>query len=234
MYSRLMKNVINEKPNTELHGRLRASMAFVRPEDIKGKRLLDIGCGYGWFELNALAAGVDSIVGLDLTDQDLETARREVKDPRAKFVASSALDLPFPDGSFDTVVAWEVIEHIPKGTEMRFFQEIKRVLRAGGRLYISTPNSTFFSNIMDPAWWLIGHRHYRVKDLRMMAIACGYGADVSSVIGRWWTILQTLNLYVAKWVFFRGPFFKTFFDAKDDLDHSGKGFVGIFMRFNRT
>ncbi len=55
------------------------------------------------------------------------------------FLVAGAGDLPFPDGSFDTVVMWEVLEHIPPGTEPQAFAEIARVLRPGGRLHLSTP-----------------------------------------------------------------------------------------------
>jgi len=45
--------------------------------------------------------------------------------------------LPFPDNSFDAVLAFEVFEHVPNGTEM--LGELRRVLKPGGRLIMSTP-----------------------------------------------------------------------------------------------
>ena len=47
-----MHNIINEPPPTELHGRLKfTTERFVEAADITGRDVLDIGCGYGWFEL---------------------------------------------------------------------------------------------------------------------------------------------------------------------------------------
>jgi 2-polyprenyl-3-methyl-5-hydroxy-6-metoxy-1,4-benzoquinol methylase len=45
-----MRNILNEPTPTELHGRLRYTVQdFVALGDVKGKRVLDVGCGYGFF-----------------------------------------------------------------------------------------------------------------------------------------------------------------------------------------
>ena len=67
--------------------------------------------------------------------------RRHFDDERVEFRVASATDLPFEDASFDTVVCWEVLEHLPKTSEQRAFDEIHRVLRPGGTLYLSTPHA---------------------------------------------------------------------------------------------
>jgi ubiquinone/menaquinone biosynthesis C-methylase UbiE len=135
-----MKNLLNEKPNSKLIGRLKFTVKkFIKEKDVVNKKVLDIGCGYGWFELNALKRGVKEIHGIEITDEDLKTVRENIKDLRAKFKKGGALKLPFRDNYFDTVVSWEVIEHIPKNTEDRMFKEVSRVLKKNGIFYLSTP-----------------------------------------------------------------------------------------------
>jgi len=126
-----VRNVLGETPSEDLHGRLKFSVAYVDDADIQNRSVLEIGCGYGWFSLAALNCGVKEICGIEPRNQDISTAEQHVRDPRAKFVVASALALPFGDSTFDTVVCWEVLEHIPRNTEQRLFAEASRVLRRG-------------------------------------------------------------------------------------------------------
>src|SRR5436190_22607758 len=73
--------------------------------------VLDIGCGDGHFASLAYNEPVD--VGLDLLDRDLKEAAVLRPDVFVDVVKGSATSLPFPDGSFGTVVSNCVIEHIP-------------------------------------------------------------------------------------------------------------------------
>ncbi len=229
-----MKNILDENPNGVLRGRLRASGRFVHDQDLHGKRVLDIGCGFGWFEVEALKRGVGSIIGIEMTEKDLATAKAHVRDSRARFEIGGALKVPLPDAGADTVVSWEVIEHIPKGTESKMFAEVSRVLAPGGTFYLSTPNATFFSNALDPAWWLIGHRHYRTKDLERYGAAHGLVAEEPRVVAGWLTLLEVLNMYVAKWVFRRRPFFEDWFMKRLDEEYARPGFVNVFIRFRKS
>src|SRR4051812_1282959 len=121
-----MKNLINEQPSVKLSGRLKKTFEFVNPKDIAGKSLLDVGCGYGWFEYNALKKGAKKIAGIEVSDVDLETIRRHIKSEMFSSKVGSAIKIPYQPSSFDTVAAWEVIEHIPRGSENLFFSEVRR------------------------------------------------------------------------------------------------------------
>jgi SAM-dependent methyltransferase len=229
-----MKNLLNERPDLNLHTRLKFSNNLVDVGDIRNKKVLDIGCGFGWFELNALKKGVREIAGIEITALDLQPAKENIKDKRAIFKIGGALKLPFGDNYFDTVVAWEVIEHIPKNTENKMFSEVRRVLKKNGVFYLSTPYDSFWSKYFDPAWWLIGHRHYSKEKL----IDCGNknGLSVAKIYlkGRWWGLVNLLNLYIAKWIFRRESFSEDKLITKEDHEYeSDKGFMGIFVKFEK-
>ncbi len=230
-----MKNLLDERPTTTLHGGNAFARSFVEDADLRGRDVLDIGCGFGWFTLNALEAGATTVVGVEPTEDGLATSRRHLTDPRCSFVVAGGGSLPFESESFDTVVLWEVLEHVLAGTERLVFAEIARVLRPGGSFYLSTPNANVLAKVTDPAWWLTRHRHYDADTLRKLAA----GADLEVVRlqrrGGGWQILHMLNLYVAKWIFRRRPFFGTWSLRRLDRDWArDEGFVHLYLQSRKS
>lgn len=228
-----MKNILDEKPDAKIEGRLRESLLFVNDADVKNKTVLDIGCGYGWCELNFLRKGVKKIVGIEITEADLATVKKSIHDKRAAFKVSGAIDLPFADNSFDTVVCWEVIEHIPKNTEQVMFQEIRRVLKKNGVLYLSTPYNNFFCKVLDPAWWLIGHRHYSKGSLESYGRENGFQVNKTVVKGGWWAILGLLYFYFAKWLFRQSTESGLIARKSDEEYKKNDGIFDIFVKYTK-
>lgn len=70
-----------------------------------GKRVLDLGCGYGWHCRYAADAGAAEVVGVDLSERMLERARADTPQPNVRYVRSAIEDIDFPDGSFDVVLS---------------------------------------------------------------------------------------------------------------------------------
>jgi 2-polyprenyl-3-methyl-5-hydroxy-6-metoxy-1,4-benzoquinol methylase len=229
-----MRNLLDEKPAADLHGRLRFSVDYVDTADIAGQRLLDIGCGFGWFELNALSRGALKIVGTELSEMSLRPIRKYLKDPPLTTAVASAIGLPFQDHSFDTVVCWEVLEHIPRRTEAIMFAEVARVLKPGGRFYLSTPSAAPISTLADPAWWLIGHRHYSPGKLRQLATAVGLTVLTDVAKGGPWEILFTWNLYFSNWVLRRRPVAEKNFQARVDREYAAQGFNDLFIKMTKA
>ena len=228
-----MKNIVNEKPDDKLTGRLKFSSEFVNKENIKGKKVLDIGCGYGWFENYCIKLRAEEVEGVEISESDLKTARDYIKNKNVNFSVASALKLPFENNYFDTVVAWEVIEHIPKNTEKKMFNEVHRVLKENGIFYLSTPSSAVLSKYLDPAFWLIGHRHYNIQELVDFGMRNNFADEKLKVVGGIWTTLLIINMYISKWIFRRECFFNEYFDKNVDKEYRRDGFYNIFVKFRK-
>ena len=228
-----MKNIIRERPSSKLIGRLKKTFDFVDIQDIKGKAILDIGCGYGWFEWNAFKKGAKEITGVEISESNLSTIKKYIKNKKFTPLVGHATEIPSGKNIYDTVVAWEVIEHIPNKSENQFFHEVNRVLKKGGSFYISTPYDVALSTYLDPAFWLIGHRHYSEKKLRQYGLKNKFTIEKVAVVGGIWTAISVINMYVSKWAFRRERFFKEFFYKKENEEYEKEGFYNIFIKYKK-
>lgn len=130
---------------TRLSGRILASMPFVRtraryglgllwPKFREGGRLLDVGCGMGWFVKIMRDWGWDA-VGLE-PDGELAQRARELYE--VPILVGTLDQRPFPAGSFEVVVMRHAIEHVTNPLE--YLGECRRILKPDGILAIATPN----------------------------------------------------------------------------------------------
>jgi ubiquinone/menaquinone biosynthesis C-methylase UbiE len=141
---------------------------FVRSEFSSGDRVLDVGCGPGsnwpqWKRLESPAM----VVGVDISERMIEEARR--RHPDGRFEVARIHELPFPDGSFDVVIASAVLHHIPDEHLPAAFAELHRVLDEHGRIVGREPNAQPWGT--EPGWFsgaLMTFRHlvYRLTRSR--------------------------------------------------------------------
>lgn len=126
---------------------------------LPGADVLDIGCGMGQLS-ERLQMRARRVYALDLSYGMLSYVRTHLAGDIIEPLLGNTLFLPFPDGSLDVVVSSETIEHVPDPQGM--LREMKRVVRTGGVIGISTPNlySEFFrprslvSMVRHPRVWL--------------------------------------------------------------------------------
>lgn len=103
-----------------------------------GGEVLDAGCGGGGMPLS-LAEEASRVIGIDLVDRFRDAGIRLARERRAgnlHFARADGQVLPFRDRSFDLVLSHAVIEHVPDAPE--YLRECARVMKPGGRMYLST------------------------------------------------------------------------------------------------
>jgi SAM-dependent methyltransferase len=129
-----------------------------------GTRVLDIGCGNGRHAFEALRRGA-GVVATDLDEKALaevevmagamEQAGEVPTGGSLRTVRADARHLPFDDGSFDVVIAAEVLEHIPEDTAA--IAELCRVLRPGGLIAVTVPRWW-----PERVCWALSHEYHDV------------------------------------------------------------------------
>jgi SAM-dependent methyltransferase len=108
-----------------------------------GARVLDLGCGAGYGTAE-LAGRARSAMGIDLAPQAIDHASSTYPLANIFFVPASATAVPFRDGSFDLITAFEVIEHLDDWRAL--LSEGRRLLHPHGVLLVSTPNKDYYTD----------------------------------------------------------------------------------------
>lgn len=123
-------------------------LAFVLERLSGRERVLDVGCGEGHFSAAIAAAGA-RVLGIDVAEEPLRRGR--ARHPGVDLRRVPAVGAwPLEDASFDLVWAGEVLEHV--ADTAGWFSQMRRVLRPGGRLLISTPDHGPLSILRMALW----------------------------------------------------------------------------------
>lgn len=111
----------------------------------KGKKVLDIGCGFGLISIHLAALGARMVSAVDANEEKYNILRKilsRFNPPLDNIEArlGDALALDYEDGYFDIVIANEAISHV-RDTDI-FIQEVSRILRPGGIFYVRDGNNS--------------------------------------------------------------------------------------------
>jgi 2-polyprenyl-3-methyl-5-hydroxy-6-metoxy-1,4-benzoquinol methylase len=132
---------VNSEATEPWHLLVRRSLDPAR--DLAGRRLLEIGCGRGGFScwLARAAMPAPSLVAIDYSSVAIEKGRAHAAAEGISNVSWQIGDIQaidHPNATFDTVFSCETSEHVPD--PRRAVAELARVLKPGGRLFLTTPN----------------------------------------------------------------------------------------------
>jgi O-antigen biosynthesis protein len=147
-------------------------------------RILDVGCSTGYLARRMQSLGA-TVVGLEIDERAAEQARRVCEEVYVGDVET--MDLPLEPASFDAVVCGDIIEHLRD--PQTFLARVRPLLRAEGRLVLSTPNvanwamrlGLLFGRFRYTEWGILDRTHTHLftrKTLQECVEAAGYQVAV--------------------------------------------------------
>ncbi|HEX6046167.1 MAG TPA: class I SAM-dependent methyltransferase [Pyrinomonadaceae bacterium] len=156
-------------------GRRRIIAGFVeqicRQVTDRRPRILDVGCGTGANLL--LLSKYGQAEGVDVSEDALAFCRARGLD---KVRLGAGEELPYEDGTFDLVTAFDVVEHMDD--DLAGLTEMRRVLRPGGRVLLFVPTFMFLWGLQDE---VSNHRRrYRLPELRRVLEEAGFEVERST------------------------------------------------------
>ena len=151
---------------------------------VRGREVLDFGCGSGYGTAR-IADLCKRIVGIDISTDAVEYARSKFRADNLEFTAIAPVEqqpLPFADQSFDVVLSFQVIEHVPDVD--RYLAEIGRVLRPGGIFVVATPDRSSRLLPMQKPWNMFHLHEYSDAELKAALSASFARVTVKRMGGR--------------------------------------------------
>lgn len=175
----------------------RTSEALLDVVEVRGKTVLDVGCGTGIASSLALERGAARVLGADLAEGMVAVAQakareRRLDETRLQFRQADADALPYPDNAFDVVISGLMLEFAPN--PLRTLAEMVRVLAPSGHIAVSTHGLEYYWEAIDATFWSIGKRHllgyrpevwqYTEAEMRRPLVAAGL-EDVRCSQAKW-------------------------------------------------
>ena len=136
-----------------------------------GKRVVDLGCGFGWFARWSMTEGAVSVLGVDLSEKMLSRARAETADPGVRYLRADLESLELPGATFDLAyssLALHYVEHFERLVGVVF-----QALVSGGHFVFSIEHPIFMAST-SPGWlttaeggraWPVDH--YAIEGARL-------------------------------------------------------------------
>lgn len=168
----------------------------------KGERVVDLGCGDGYFLYLLDSLGLDlKITGLDYDSWALKRGRENLGSRKIKLIQGSVTKLPFQSNFFDKAIMTEVLEHVEKDNTA--LKEVYRILKPRGIIALTVPNWDF-PFLWDPFNWILqrffnthittdfwsgiwlGHlRLYKNRDLQNKILKTGFKLEQFKQLTSW-------------------------------------------------
>lgn len=129
----------------------------------RGKTVLDLGCN-GGHGTSIIGKACSHVTGVDVSPAAIAAAQAKHASDKVEFRLVDGISLPFPSQSFDLVTSCQVIEHLAEYEA--YLGEIRRVLKPGGLLLVTTPNAAIRVHAGQKPWNPFHVREFRAHELQ--------------------------------------------------------------------
>jgi len=107
----------------------------------EGKRVLDLGCGFGWHCRYAIEHGAKAVTGIDISERMLEKAQEMTESPLIKYIKMPIEDIDYSSNSFDVVISSLAFHYIENFNDI--CKKVSNCLETGGDFVFSVEHPIF-------------------------------------------------------------------------------------------
>src|ERR1700744_395820 len=118
-------------------------LSALKQFDVRGAKILEVGCGTGWLSTSLVNFG--DVTAVDLGKEIIDTAK--ARNPQIDFRSGDIHTMDLPEGTFEVVVTLETFSHVPD--QPAFVARLARLLKPGGLLLLTTQNKWVFERCAD-------------------------------------------------------------------------------------
>ena len=138
--------------------------------ELQGKKVLDLGCGYGWHCRYAAQMGASQILGIDSSEKMIAKAAADNSDVQIRYEVCSIEEYDYPDDFYDLVVSNLVLHYLEDLDSV--YQNVYRTLKSGGCFLFNIEHPTFTAGVNEdwiydengnPQYWAIDNYYYPGK-----------------------------------------------------------------------
>lgn len=109
--------------------------------DFNEKRVLDLGCGFGWHCRYAIEQGAKSVVGIDISEKMIKKAKEMTKSPLIEYIVKPIEDIDYDSNSFDVVISSLAFHYIESFDDI--CKKVNKCLPKGGEFVFSVEHPIF-------------------------------------------------------------------------------------------
>lgn len=113
--------------------------------DLKGKSVLDLGCGYGWHCKYAVECGAEQVLGIDLSEKMIHEAQIKNPDPKITYEVCGLDDFDYPVSSYDCVISNLVLHYMADIDTV--FRQIYLTLKTNGIFLLNIEHPVFTAGV---------------------------------------------------------------------------------------
>lgn len=138
--------------------------------ELQGKKVLDLGCGYGWHCRYAAQMGASEILGIDSSEKMIAKAAADNSDVQIRYEVCSIEEYDYPENFYDLVVSNLVLHYLDDLDSV--YQNVYRTLKSGGCFLFNIEHPTFTAGVNEdwiydengnPQYWAIDNYYYPGK-----------------------------------------------------------------------
>lgn len=196
-----LETLLRNTGDMALRRRAKRIIEELNPQD--GDKILDVGCGNGYYLYILVNLGLKiDLTGVDFDKRALESAKDNLKGKKVGLLHGDLMEgLPFKSSSFDKAVMSEVVEHLLNN--VKGLKEVRRILKNDGILVLSVPNANypflwdpinwvlerFFGTHIKSGFWAgIWNQHlrlYKPQEIRHLVRKSGLKIKKVKILSRW-------------------------------------------------